>query len=71
MLVRDAIEDPDLAAFAEAGEAGLPMPAIPEMSAVWTAWGSAEELIISGELGGQEAFEQAAQQIRDTIAESE
>jgi len=71
MPVRDAIEDPDLAAFAEAGEAGLPMPAIPEMSAVWTAWGSAEELIISGEIGGQEAFEQAAQQIRDTIAESE
>src|SRR5690606_26478286 len=34
--VFEAIEDPDIAAFAAAGENGLPMPAIPAMSAVWT-----------------------------------
>jgi len=69
--VRDATEDPDLAAFAEAGAEGMPMPAIPEMSAVWTAWGDAEELIISGEVGGEEAFQNAADQIRTKIEEGE
>lgn len=69
--VREETADEDLAAFAEAGEEGMPMPAIPEMSAVWTAWGDAEELIISGELGGEEAFKNAAEQIRTQIAEGE
>lgn len=67
--VRDATADPDLAAFAAAGSEGLAMPAIPEMSAVWSAAGNAEELIISGELGGEEAFMDAAEQIRTAIAE--
>ena len=71
MPVREATEDADLAAFAEAGAEGLPMPAIPEMSAVWTAWGDAEELIISGDLGGEEAFQNAAEQIRTQIAEGQ
>ncbi len=67
--VREATADPDLAAFAAAGSEGLAMPAIPEMSAVWSAAGNAEELIISGELGGEEAFLAAAEQIRTAIAE--
>ena len=71
MPVRGATDDPDLAAFAEAGAEGLPMPAIPEMSAVWTAFGDAQELIISGELGGEEAFQNAAEQIREQIAEGQ
>ncbi|MEZ4638140.1 MAG: maltose ABC transporter substrate-binding protein [Caldilineaceae bacterium] len=41
IAVRDAISDADQLAFAEAGANGLPMPAIPAMSAVWSAWGSA------------------------------
>jgi len=69
--VREATDDPDLAAFAEAGAEGLPMPAIPEMSAVWTAFGDAQELIISGEVGGEEAFQNAAEQIREKIAEGQ
>ena len=67
--VREATADPDLAAFAAAGSEGLAMPAIPEMSDVWSAAGNAEELIISGELGGEEAFLAAAEQIRTAIAE--
>jgi maltose-binding protein MalE len=39
------IEDKDLAAYAEAGAAGQPMPNIPEMSAVWTSWGNAKIMI--------------------------
>lgn len=36
------------------------MPAIPEMSAVWTAWGDAVTLIMQEQV--------AAEQIRNTIA---
>jgi maltose-binding protein MalE len=66
--VREAIEDPDLAAFAAAGENGLPMPAIPEMSAVWTAWGNALTFIGQQSEDPAVAFQQAAEQIRNTIA---
>ena len=71
VAVRDAIDDPDLLAFAEAGANGLPMPAIPEMSAVWTAWGDAITLITQGSAEGAQAFTDAAEQIRTLIAESE
>jgi len=55
-------------AFAEVGANARPMPAIPEMSAVWSAWGNAQELIIGGELEPAEAMMEAAQQIRDAIS---
>ena len=60
--------DPDLAAFAEAGKNGNPMPAIPEMSAVWTAWGDAITLIFQQQSPPDEAFKNAADQIRTLIA---
>jgi maltose/maltodextrin transport system substrate-binding protein/arabinogalactan oligomer/maltooligosaccharide transport system substrate-binding protein len=66
--VREAIEDPELAAFAEAGTNGLPMPAIPEMSAVWTAWGNALTLIGQQRADAEQAFMDAAEQIRTLIA---
>lgn len=65
--VRDAIEDEDIAAFAEAGENGLPMPAIPQMSAVWTAWGDAMQLVSQQTEDPETAFGNAAQQIRTAI----
>ncbi len=68
--VFDAIDDEDFAAFAAAGENGLPMPAIPAMGAVWTAWGNAKQLVITQELEPAEAFDDAAEQIRTTIEES-
>ncbi|MBB6121982.1 sugar ABC transporter substrate-binding protein [Nocardiopsis algeriensis] len=43
-----AEQDPDVAAFQEAGEGGLPMPAIPEMEAVWSPFGQASADIIDG-----------------------
>ncbi len=67
--VRDAIEDPDLVAFADAGAEGLPMPAIPEMSAVWTAWGNALTFIGQQTEPAEQAFTEAAEQIRTAIAE--
>jgi arabinogalactan oligomer / maltooligosaccharide transport system substrate-binding protein len=66
--VRAAIEDPDIAAFAEAGITGLAMPAIPEMSAVWSSWGNAMQLVAQQAAEPEEAFQDAAEQIRTAIA---
>ena len=68
IAVRDAIADEDQLAFAAAGAEGLPMPAIPAMSAVWSAWGSAMELIITGAEEPESAITNAAEQIREAIA---
>lgn len=38
--------DPRRAAYAEIAESGLPMPAIPEMGAVWEFWGTTENAIV-------------------------
>jgi maltose-binding protein MalE/ABC-type branched-subunit amino acid transport system substrate-binding protein len=71
LAVREAIDDPDILAFAEAGANGLPMPAIPEMSAVWAAWGDAVTLVTQGTVTAEEAFTTAAEQIRTLIAEGQ
>lgn len=61
------VEDPYQAAMAEAGSYGQPMPAIPAMSAVWSAWGDAITL-------AQQNPEESAQDLADlaaaTIAEA-
>ena len=59
-----AISDPILAGFAEAGADGQPMPAIPEMAAVWNFWGSTEVSIINGQASDPAA---AWQQMNDNI----
>lgn len=43
-----ASADPIVAAFGKIGESGVPMPAIPEMDAVWNDWGSTELTLIKG-----------------------
>ena len=43
-----AEQDPDLEAFQRAGRGGVPMPAIPEMDAVWGPFGQASANIIGG-----------------------
>lgn len=45
----DAIDDPILKGFAEAGENGQPMPAFAQMTTVFSLWGSAEVSIINGQ----------------------
>ncbi|SHJ34103.1 arabinogalactan oligomer / maltooligosaccharide transport system substrate-binding protein [Tessaracoccus bendigoensis DSM 12906] len=52
----DAVDDPILAGFAEAGKEGQPMPALPEMGAVWTFWGSAQVSIITGAAAPEAAW---------------
>lgn len=44
-----AATDPDIKALAEAGKGGQPMPAIPQMAAVWNDWGVAESQLLRGQ----------------------
>ena len=69
LAVRESIEDEIMNGFVAAGTEGLAMPAIPAMGAVWTAWGGAMELVRTGKLSGEEAFTDAAEQIRTELEE--
>jgi maltose-binding protein MalE len=60
--------DPLIQGFGLAGQQGTPLPAIPEMSAVWESWTDAYSLIFTGSDPVQ-AFTDAAAQIREKIAE--
>ena len=62
-----ATDDPDLAAFGEAGANAVLMPAIPEMGSVWSSWGDAFTLILTQEQTAEEALTTGAAQIRDLI----
>ena len=59
-----ASSDADVTAFGKVGENGVPMPNIPQMSAVWADWGAAQAQII-----GMKASDPAAtwQKMVDTI----
>jgi len=67
--VRESVEDEILNGFAAAGSDGLAMPAIPEMSAVWTSWGNSIALVVQGEAEANVAFTDAADAIRTAIEE--
>jgi arabinogalactan oligomer/maltooligosaccharide transport system substrate-binding protein len=58
--------DPDVAGFGESGAAGIPQPAIPEMSNVWTSLGLAEVNVLRGAEPTAE-FTAAADSIRTAI----
>jgi arabinogalactan oligomer / maltooligosaccharide transport system substrate-binding protein len=62
-------DDPDVAGFGASGQNGVPMPAIPEMGAVWSAWEDAYQLIYEQQGDPQEHFANAANQVRETIAQ--
>lgn len=44
-------QDPNVAAFGEVGLAGVPMPNIPEMGAVWNYWGATEAALVNDTAG--------------------
>ena len=60
-------DDPDLAAMGAAGTNAIPMPNIPEMGSVWSAWDNALSLSLSGEQDPTEAMQDAAAQVRSLI----
>ena len=61
-----AAADPDIEGFGESGLDGEPLPSIPEMGSVWTAWTNAYQLILTGG-DAEQAFTDAAAQIRAEI----
>ena len=64
----DAMDDENLAAFGVITPYASPMPNIPQMGAVWSAWGDSVQLIMNGE-DVTETLTNGADQIRDLIAE--
>lgn len=62
-----AAADPDVEAFGKIGQTGAPMPAIPEMGAVWSDWGNAELQLIKGEGDPAEVWETASTNIESKI----
>ena len=62
----DTSNDPNIGSFIAAGENSIPMPAIPEMSAVWGAAGNALTLISQGE-DPVASMEDAVGQIAESI----
>ncbi|MCV2392808.1 maltose ABC transporter substrate-binding protein [Actinotalea sp. M2MS4P-6] len=63
----EGLSDPILLGFNEAGASGAPMPAIPEMSAVWEWWGAAEADIISGKAPADERWATMITNIQSAI----
>ena len=68
LALADTIDDPDILAIMKAGENADPMPNIPEMNAVWGAWGDAMTLISTQKQDPQEALDNAQAQIEAAIA---
>jgi maltose-binding protein MalE len=66
--VLETLEDPDLFAMGEAGTNAMPMPNIPEMGSVWSAWDNGITLAVTGEQTPEEAMTDAATQVRGLIA---
>lgn len=59
--------DADLKAMGEAGANAIPMPNIPEMGSVWSAWNNGITLAITGQLTPEESMTDAAEQVRALI----
>lgn len=65
------VDDPVLDAFREAGATGAPQPAIPEMGAVWESWSNMMELSLNDPEAVEAEAMNAAEQVREAIAEAE
>lgn len=63
-------ENPDVGAYGEIGLTGVPMPAIPEMGAVWNYWGATEAALVNNTAGDPaEAWQTMTDRIATDIAE--
>ncbi|MGH1562439.1 sugar ABC transporter substrate-binding protein [Mumia sp. DW29H23] len=63
-----AASDPIVAAFGEIGKSGAPMPAIPQMDAVWADWGATELDIIKGKVDPAQAWPKMVQSVQTKVA---
>lgn len=69
--LKGSIDDQDLINFGASVANGQPMPAIPQMSAVWTAWSNALTLIYQQSADPDAAITEAAEAVRAEIAKSQ
>lgn len=60
-------KDPIVKGFAENIAVGIPMPSIPEMSAVWSAWANALSLICNQKESPEAALNNAVESIKKTL----
>ena len=67
--VKNAIDDADIKAFGESAADGEPLPAIPQMSAVWDAWSKAITLVFQQQEDPVKAITDAATAIRAKISQ--
>ena len=56
------------AAFGEIGKSGSPMPAIPQMDAVWADWGATELDIIKGKAQPAQAWPKMVASVQTKVA---
>ncbi|GAA5206421.1 sugar ABC transporter substrate-binding protein [Microbacterium kyungheense] len=62
-------ENPDVGAYGEVALTGVPMPAIPEMGAVWNYWGATEAALVNNTAGDPAtAWQTMADRIATDIA---
>jgi arabinogalactan oligomer/maltooligosaccharide transport system substrate-binding protein len=62
-------ENPDVGAYGAVGLAGVPMPSIPEMGAVWNYWGATEAALVNNTAGDPtSAWQTMAGRIQADIA---
>ena len=52
--------DPDLAAMGEAGVNAIPMPNIPEMGSVWSAWNNGISIALTGRVDPRRSHERCS-----------
>ncbi len=62
--------DPIVAGLLKSASAGIPMPKIPEMTAVWSAWTDALELILTQKQETKPALDDAVNRISKKITEN-
>ncbi len=60
-------DNPGIAAFGDAAADGVPLPAVPAMSTVFTSLGDAWTLIFSGDAPAKQAFTNVAPSVRDAV----
>ncbi|GAB4100512.1 maltose ABC transporter substrate-binding protein [Sinomonas halotolerans] len=64
-----ASSDPVVKAFGEIGANGVPMPALPEMDAVWADWGGTELALIKGQGDPEAAWKAMVANVEKKIAQ--
>ncbi|MGQ9601691.1 MAG: sugar ABC transporter substrate-binding protein [Candidatus Bipolaricaulia bacterium] len=59
--------NPDIAAFGEQAKLATPMPNIPQMSSVWSAWSDAQALIANQQAEPEAALQEAVTKIKAAL----